>query len=92
VAYELEVRGWAEWDDDGPIPGSGAFHDVPDDTAIREIVDDPGSIEGLWMRAFDPETGEEHYWWIWTYYSLNWDEWDNLIDGSAEMYNYVMAA
>lgn len=91
MAYEIEVRGWAEWDDSGPIPGSGAFHEVPDYESIRDVVDDPGAIEGLWLRAYDPDTGQETYWWLWTYYGLEWDEWDDLIDGSVEMYGIALA-
>lgn len=91
MAYEVEVRGWAEWDDDGPIPGSSAFHEVPDEESIRDVMDDPREVEGLWLRAYDPDTGAEHYYWLWTYYGLDWDEWDNLIDGSMEMHGYVLA-
>lgn len=95
MAYEIEVRGWAEWDDTGPIPGSGAYHNVGDDDSIRDIFDredrDPGDVEGLWVRAYDPETGAEHYYWLWTYYGLEWDEWDDLIDGSMEMHGFSLA-
>lgn len=91
MAYDIEVRGWTEWDDDGPIPGSGAFHEVPDDESIRDVLDDSGKAEGLWLRAYDPDTGAEHYWWLWTYYSLQWDEWDDLIDGAADMHGFALA-
>lgn len=87
----IEVRGWAEWDDSGPIPGSGAFNYVPDGESIRDVLSDPGEAEGLWLRAFDPDTGAEKFYWLWTYFSLTWDEWDDLIDGSTEMYFTSMA-
>jgi hypothetical protein len=88
--YEIEVRGWTEWNDEGPIPGSGAFHDVPTGQSIQDVVD-PADVMGVWLRAFDPETGDEHFWWLWTYSTLDWDQWDDLIDMSTDMHNIAMA-
>lgn len=63
MANVYDVEGWEDSD--------GNRH--------RGQPTDPEDTFGEFIHVYDPDTGEEHHFWAFTRYPLDWDEWDDYI-------------
>lgn len=81
--YQSEIVDWVNWDD--------ALFTVPFGSTIREQAD-PAQVQGVHVHVFNPEdVRDDHWFWVWTYTALDWEQWDNIVAGNMEMHNMAMA-
>ena len=87
--YGVEVAGWTEWDQ----PDDVLWYEVPEDHSLRDVNNlDPHDIEGLWVHVYnldDPQ--DEHWFWVRSYMSLDFDQWDDLVAGAMDMHGMTLA-
>lgn len=85
--YDTEVTGWTEWGQ----PDDVLWYEVPDGETVRDHVD-PADVEGLWVHAWNTDDpADEHWFWVRSYMTLNWDQWDALIDIVGDMHSMAFA-
>lgn len=64
---------------------------VPQGSTIRDEVE-AENVQGIHVHVWDPENpSDNHWWWIWSYAPLDWDQWDDQIDLNGDMHNFAMA-
>lgn len=84
MSFDFSVVGWRGFDqesDESPHRGRPSAANV-----------EPGDVEAVYVHAYDDETGEEHWFWVRTYYSFgDWQEWLDLIGLTMEMHGMTLA-
>lgn len=81
--YYPEVVEWTNWNDETYI--------VPTGDTIRDHTD-PRSVQGVHVHAYNvDDPNDEHWFWVWSYLRLNWQEWDDIIASNMDMHNMALA-
>jgi hypothetical protein len=85
--YISEAAGWTEWN----MPADVLWYEVPTGDSLQDHAD-PDKVEGIWVHTWNPDMpGDEHWFWVRSYYPLDWDEWDDLIELQMDTHNMALA-
>lgn len=76
VAYDFETMGWEDW-----------YYDQH--SGLPDMV---GDVQGMFVHVWDSDTGDEHYFWVYSYAPYqDWEQWDDLIESAMDQHGMSMA-
>lgn len=78
MAFDFDVIGWEDYEGNRHIATKAELEVNPDAGKPTDITD----TYGVYVHAYDPETGEHQYFWTFSYYDL--DEWEDWLDQIGE--------
>ena len=81
--YHSEIVDYVNWDD--------TLFTVPVGSTIRDETD-PADVQGVHVHVYNPDDPhDDHWFWVWTYSVLDWNQWDDVVAGNMEMHNMALA-
>lgn len=85
--YNSEAVGWTEFNQ----PPDTNWYEVPEGSTIRDNVD-AGDVEAIWVHVYNvDDPSDDHWFWVRSYMSLDWDQWDYIVGQTADMHNMSLS-
>ena len=69
MAWDFQVEGWQDW-------GGNNHEGLPTDNE---------TVHGQFVHAFDSDTGEDDWFWIYALNPMDWDEWYDYITSVMDL-------